>query len=257
MQAQRQSRTPAADARVNTYGRGERDVVLIHGLAGLFNSWEHNIPELSRHFRVHEVLLPDYRDTREGFDIEDLSASALGALEPHRLRRPAVIGHSVGGLVAARLAATPSAGVSELVLVASSGVQTGADAMRRMLHRQPSRERLAAILGTIFHDPTPFEARLTDTAHTHFSDRARFRGLLRTARKLKEQSIREVLHRIDVPTLIVWGKDDQILPVDAAGEFVRCMKRVRLEIFNDCGHAPQIEHPGQFNRLVVEVLGAA
>ena len=242
---------------VNVYGEGEQSVVLIHGLAGLFNSWEGIVPELSRHFRIYEMLLPDCRDMKEGFGIEDYHNHLVEMFGALRLRHAAVIGHSLGGQIAARLAATQEVSVSALVLVASSGLQTESDRIRRVLYKQPSKANLPQILKTIFHDPAPFLARLVDSAHTHFSDRSRFRGLIRTVRKLKGDSLEAILAQIEVPTLLVWGRDDEITPVNLAEEFRRRIRRAEVAIFPECGHAPQIEHPMQFNKLVVDFLQSA
>jgi 4,5:9,10-diseco-3-hydroxy-5,9,17-trioxoandrosta-1(10),2-diene-4-oate hydrolase len=246
-----------AEPQVNVYGERGQAVVLIHGLAGLFNSWEHNIPALSQGFRIYEIILPDFRDAPDGLDMEDYHDYMVAMFRALGVGRAAVIGHSLGGRIAAMLAATLPAEVSALVLVASAGLPVSTETFRRVLHKQPSRDDMPQLLATVFHNPTAFHERLIDSAHETFSDRGRFRSLIRTARKLKGHSIEDALSRIEAPTLIVWGSDDKIAPVNLAEVFRSRIRGAELAIFEQCGHAPQIEYPSRFNELVAGFLGAA
>jgi pimeloyl-ACP methyl ester carboxylesterase len=74
-------------------------------------------------------------------------------------------------------------------------------------------------------------------------------------RTLVGYDIRERLGEIEVPTLIVWGRNDRVVPVPAAYNYQRRIPGSRLEIFEHTGHLPQLERPARFNRLVEEFLG--
>ena len=65
---------------------------------------------------------------------------------------------------------------------------------------------------------------------------------------------RHSVEEIACPTLIVWGKDDRIVPVDAADEYERLLPHVRKVIFEDTGHCPMVERPARFSRVVEEFL---
>jgi pimeloyl-ACP methyl ester carboxylesterase len=69
--------------------------------------------------------------------------------------------------------------------------------------------------------------------------------------RLHDPFLPKWLHRIDVPVAIVWGKEDQVLPVGIAHELKRLMPRAELHVFERCGHLPQVEKAGEFCDLVV------
>jgi pimeloyl-ACP methyl ester carboxylesterase len=63
-----------------------------------------------------------------------------------------------------------------------------------------------------------------------------------------------LLPRVRVPTLVVWGREDRIVPLECAEVYQRVLPQSRLEIINQCGHYPQLEKPQEFTRLVGDFL---
>ena len=69
--------------------------------------------------------------------------------------------------------------------------------------------------------------------------------------------IRHRLEEIDVPTLIVWGRNDRVVPVPAALAYKKRIDHAELVIFDHCGHLPQLERPERFNRVLEDFLQRA
>jgi pimeloyl-ACP methyl ester carboxylesterase len=74
------------------------------------------------------------------------------------------------------------------------------------------------------------------------------------AKSALRHNIGDRLHQIKKPALLVWGKDDHITPAFVGEQFHELLPDSRLFILEECGHAPMMEHPGEFNRLLEEFL---
>ena len=86
------------------------------------------------------------------------------------------------------------------------------------------------------------------------NDRPRAFRLLKIARSADEETVTERLSQLDMPSLLVWGRDDIVTPPEVGEEFRDRMPNARLEFIDKCGHAPMIEHPDTFNALTLEFL---
>jgi pimeloyl-ACP methyl ester carboxylesterase len=241
---------------VRTYGAGA-PVVLIHGIAGLFNSWRPIIPALARHYRVYELELPDYALAPQGrpggFAARDLADHIETVLDDQGLSKACLVGNSFGGQLAAMVAARRPDLVGRLALVASSGLADETESHGSLLVHAPSRAAIARAAAAIFHDPERhLTEELLDEIAQYYSCRKRLRGFLRTARRNRKRCIARLLKRIQAPSLIVWGTGDRITPPALAHEFDRLLADSRLLLLDDCGHAPQIEQAGCVSAALAE-----
>jgi pimeloyl-ACP methyl ester carboxylesterase len=73
---------------------------------------------------------------------------------------------------------------------------------------------------------------------------------------IPDKGLRKRLHRVDAPALLLWGRDDRLVPVVYAEEFARRLARTRIEVVKDAGHAPHLEQPDVVARLVAGFLAA-
>jgi pimeloyl-ACP methyl ester carboxylesterase len=181
------------------------------------------------------------------------------------IEEPVVVGNSMGGFVGAELAVSFPTRVSKLVLVAAAGLSTeylarepllaGARAFmvltaRTGLRGSPvvRRKRLRRIaLGTIVRYPE----RLSYPLATELVAGANAPGFLESFEALMTYSFRDKLARIEVPTLIVWGRNDMLVPVADAEMFEHLIgDNAHSVIFDDTGHLPMLERPTRFNELL-------
>jgi 3-oxoadipate enol-lactonase len=213
-------------------------IVLIHGFSASAHWWAHNVPSLSNHFRVYALDLFRKSDGAE-FILADAVARVVDWMEAEEIGQAHFVGHSMGGMIAAQLAAEFSNYVDRLVLV------------NPVVH--PLRQSLLeAALGTVKGFATsPRELRAIA-----LKDALRPGPItqIRTLVSLLETDIRPKLGGISAKTLIVWGRTDPILPQSDATAIRSAIPGSKL-VWLEAGHNLMWERSGQFNRLLLRFLG--
>jgi pimeloyl-ACP methyl ester carboxylesterase len=252
-------------------GEGE-PLVMIHGLGGCWQNWLENIPHFARRWRV---IAPDLSGFGEspmpGWEI---TISAYGKLIASLLERldtgPAsLVGNSMGGFVSAEVTVAQPTWVKRLALVSAAGVS------HARMYRAP-----AATLGRMARTAAPLAVRYRERTFTRPGLRHRvFRNLFYKPNALRPELIWEItnpgiespalvaairalagydildrLEDVEIPTLIVWGQNDYVVPPNDAHEFARLMPHAELHVFNRTGHLPMAERPVRFNRLLERFL---
>jgi 2-hydroxymuconate-semialdehyde hydrolase len=243
-------------------------VLLIHGSGPGVTAWANwrlAIPELSKRARV---LAPDmvgfgFTERPPGivYGLDVWVKHALGVLDALGVEQTDVVGNSFGGAIALALAIRHPQRVRRLVLMGSVGVSfaitPGLDAVWGY---QPS---LAAMRGLL--DIFAFDRRLVSDELAELRYRASiqpgfqesFAAMFPAPRQCwvdamasEEESIAALAHE----TLIIHGRDDQVIPLDNSLRLHQLIARSQLHTFGRCGHWVQIEHAARFNRLVGEFL---
>ena len=247
-------------------------VLLIHGIGGDWRTWEPVLDGLARQHRVVAVDLPGHGGSAKGAGDYSLGslASAFrdlgGALG---IERATVVGHSLGGGVAMQFAYQFPERCERLVLVSSGGLGRDVGLALR-LATLPGSElflsltapaarsliNLAARAGRALRLRPAYDAAFYARTFATLADpetRAAFLGTLRgvvgTAGQLVDARDRLYL-AAHMPTLIVWGERDGVLPMDHAHAAHEAMPGSRLEIFEDGGHLPQFDDPHRFIDVV-------
>jgi pimeloyl-ACP methyl ester carboxylesterase len=264
-------------ASVNYVEMGEGPPLLfIHGLSGAWQNWLENIPHFARTRRVVAVDLPGFGSSP--MPPWEISIPAYGRFlrdfcERLGIERCSLVGNSMGGFIASELAVTEPDRVDDLVLVSAAGI-TWARARREpaeMLARvgraagplllkvnmagiRRARLRKAAFQG-VFYDPLSLRR---EAIWENLVPAMQSPGYFDAMTNLVGYDIRDRLGEIGVPTLIVWGRNDRVVPVPAALSYKkRIGDNAELVIFDHCGHVPQIERPVRFNRVVEDFLKRA
>lgn len=228
-------------------------VVLLHGMLGGVENWTETIHALrGAHYRVLAPLLPVYELPMQQSNVQGLVDHVEGFLDTLGLAPVVLVGNSLGGQVALIETLQHPARVCALVLSGSSGiyeVETGTETLRRR-DREFIRQRAALT----FYDPAHVTDQLVEDAYALVNDRGAALRLIRMARSAQKETITEQLARIPVPTQLIWGHDDRITPPDVAEQFRDGIPDAELHYVPECGHAPMIEHPQDFNRLLLGFL---
>lgn len=254
-------------------GEAGKTVILLHGGGGSVEFWLYNVGALAQHHRVYAVDMvgsgrsdkppASYSLTYQAQFIKDFMAALS-------IESTTLIGNSMGGGVALQFALMFPQKVEKLVLVDSLGLgKEIAIAIRlatlpfvvKLL--RPSRSMIAPMLKQNFYDSTLIPAEWIELRYPIFALPDRKQALLALARTnfgvfgVRRQvfsSIVTQLPSITAPTLIVWGKQDRILPITHAHIAAKALPNARLHIFDPCGHHPHLERPKEFNALVLEFL---
>ncbi len=258
-------RLPTRYLRAGTTGP---PLVLLHGVGDSALDWQWAMPTLARTHRVYVPDLPGSGGTIKSdvdyspaFFTQFLSAF-LDALQ---VKHAAVIGHSLGGLVGLRLALSEPSRVSALGLVASAGLGRKVTYALRSL-ALPGTGRLAVAWGKrppgaaqrALGRSTLLFARPWRVPRKWLKEQyrlARLPGFLEAQLATVRAQVglrgqREVLvdrlAQLEVPTRLVWGTGDRVLPYSQAKEAVSRLREGSLELISDCGHSPHVEQPERF-----------
>ena len=247
--------------------------MLVHGLGGQWQNWLENIPRLAQERRVLALDLPGHGLTPEPADGK-ITISGYGRCvdafcERLGLGKVALVGNSMGGFVTAEVAIQFPERVSRLALVSAAGISS-ADALQQPIllvgrvaaaiatntaarHRKLAARPITrhASLALVARHPRLLKA---DLAYEGFFKGAGKPGFDDALRACLDYDFRDRLPDVKVPTLIVWGEKDSIIPVRDADEFERLIDDSRKVVMKDTGHIPMAERPQAFNDVLTEFL---
>jgi pimeloyl-ACP methyl ester carboxylesterase len=249
-------------------------IVLIHGISGSADDWIENIGVLARYHRVYAMDLIGFgRCDMGGPDItlEGMTGFVRRFMQIQSIETADIIGHSLGGRIAIRFAAEFPEMTRRLVLVASSGLGTEVPLSLRLtsiphvgeLLWRPSRSTVGLGLKGIVHNPAVITREMVDASYQcagRPGSGQSFLSVLRAGvnwrgqRGSFVQSTRDDLARISRPTLVIWGKQDHVLPPAHAQVVAKIVPNATLVFVDRCGHLVPLERPDEFNSAVLKFL---
>jgi pimeloyl-ACP methyl ester carboxylesterase len=240
----------------------------LHGLGGVWQNWLLNIPVFMGTHRCVAIDLPGFGESpmpADEISIPGFAATADAVCDQLGIDNPVVIGNSMGGFVGAELAVSFPTRVAKLVLVSAAGLSTEYLAREPLLAAARAfavltartglrgspmvkRSRLRRIaLAPIVRYPE----RLSVPLATELVRGANADGFLPAFSALMGYSFRDRLPSIEVPVLIVWGRNDMLVPVEDAAMFEHLIgENAHSVIFEDTGHLAMMERPSRFNELL-------
>lgn len=243
-------------------------VILIHGSGPgvtAFANWRLTMPALSEQFCV---VAPDivgfgFTDRPDGFEytMPNWTAHLIAVMDALGIERADVVGNSFGGGLAASLAVHHPQRLRRLVLmgatVAPQVISPGLDAVWGY---EPSVANMAALLDLFSYDASglaPDLAELRYRASVRPGIAEAFASMFPPPRQAALDAITQpisVVQSIEHRTLIIHGRDDQVIPVQSSYQLHALISDSQLHVFGRCGHWTQIEHADEFNSLVMGFL---
>jgi pimeloyl-ACP methyl ester carboxylesterase len=230
-------------------------LLVLHGELGV-PGWLESLARLAKHYDVIVPSLPGYGgSTRPDWimGVHDLAGWVAWFARDLDLRPPVnVIGCSLGGWVAAEIATIAPQLFARMVLVGAMGIKPergeifdyflegGMTGLRRAFHRPDEAVEFRRFWG---REWTPEEADLVEQ-HRETTCRIAWKPYMHSL------SLRHLLPSVPTPTLIVWGCQDAITPVNCGEIYARALPHARLVTIPDCGHMPEMEKPAAFVDLV-------
>lgn len=264
---------PGAEVNYAEVGEGE-PILFVHGLAGCWRNWIENVPWFGRSYRAIALDLPGFGHSPK--PSWEISMANYGRLIHDFCERlgldnvAALVGNSMGGFVSTEAVIQQPERFERLVLVSAAGISFAeakgrrVDAAarsieavaprfltgdRKFLLTRPAGRKIA--FGRVVRNPNKLRPELLQEQTTPGLSAPGFADAMVS---IVGYDTRERLPEIEIPTLVVWGLNDQIVPVEAALGYHRLIPHSRLEIFERTGHLPQLERPARFNPMVEEFI---
>ena len=250
-------------------------VMLLHGggpgASGLSN-FRQNVAALSRRFRL---IIPDQPGYGRSAKVIPPAGEArsvyaarllIGLLDHLGLERAHVIGNSLGGRTALVMALTCPARIDRLVLMGPGGgslplfAPDPSEGMKVLQNFYsppgPSLARMQELVDVMMFDSSKAPAGLAEARYqaAMTPDTREFFQHYFTVKGAREPELWRDLERVTHRTLLIWGRDDRVIPVDGAFVMMKRMPDARLHVFPRCGHWTQLECQEEFDRLVTEFL---
>lgn len=232
-------------------GEGE-PLLLLHGLFGALSNFSH----LVDHFKsTHKVVVP----MLPLFDL-DLLNTTVGGLQKYVKRfiehrgydNIHLLGNSLGGHVALVYVLKNPQKIKSLILTGSSGLfESG---MGDSYPKRGDREYIRKKTELTFYDPAMATDELVDECFEITNNRIKVIKIIALAKSAIRNNLGEELSQITQPTCLIWGKNDIITPPFVAHEFNRLIPNSELHFIDKCGHAPMMEVPGEFNKILTGFL---
>ena len=241
-------------------GRGD-PLLVLHG-AGGNRGWTRWLDQVSERFTVWAPTHPGFGRSgdAEWMDgIDDLARFYLWFIDVAGLGKPHLLGQSIGGWTAAEMAAMSPASIDRLVLVAPVGLKPESGEILDVFYYTPVQLRdmtvhdpkaipeWDALFGT---PPTPAELAIAER-NREMSARLTWKPYMHNPR------LEHFLPRVSNHALIVWGREDRVVPVVCGEQYRRLLPNATLSVIERCGHLPPIEHPDAFAKLVLDFLGGS
>jgi pimeloyl-ACP methyl ester carboxylesterase len=232
-------------------GEGE-PLMLLHGLFGALSNFEALIGHFTATNKVIVPMLPLY-------DL-DLLHTSIGGLEKYLnkfieardYRDINLLGNSLGGHVALVHVLRHPERIRSLILTGSSGLfESG---MGDTYPKRGDYEYIRKKTEITFYDPKTASKELVDEVYEIVNNRIKAIKIIALAKSAIRNNLGEELSQIKKPTLLIWGNNDTITPPFVAREFNRLIPNSELHFIDKCGHAPMMEVPDEFNKILAMFL---
>lgn len=251
--------------------------VLIHGYGASRFSWRHWAPALARRGHVVLVDLKGFgaaqKPPDDFYSPNDQADLVVRMLRERGVENLTLIGHSLGGavslLTALSLRDQGRVGPARMVIVAGAAYQQPLPPFVWLAERPRLSAALMRLLGprrvvrhvlrSVVHDPGMIQTTIVDGYADPLATGESLQALIRTARQIVPQNLTEVVSRypfLDIPTLLIWGRQDPVVPLWVGQKLANDLPRARLEILEACGHLPPEETPAESLAMVESFLDA-
>jgi len=266
----------AGNINYHEAGRGPV-LLLLHGSGPGVTGWanfEHNLPVFAHHFRTFIVNMPGYGGSAavDGNPMQVSVDAIIRFMDGLKIDKAHILGNSLGGIVGAMVAAQHPKRVDRFVTIGGIGYNIftafpgeGINLLMEFAE-DPTRARIEQWLRSMVYDQSMVTDELIDRRLKQALDpatmasskklysRASLAGLKAMNEGPNVAMTFAYLASIQAPTLITWGRDDRVSPLDRAFVAMRMIPNCELHIFPKCGHWAMIEHKNAFERLVLEFL---
>jgi len=227
-------------------------IILLHGLFGALSNYKDLFDALADRYRVIIPLLPIYSLSLINTNVKTLAKFLNDFVKFKKLDKFTLLGNSLGGHVALKFLTRHPEKVNNLILTGSSGLYE--NTMGSSFPRREDKEFIKNKVAETFYDPKFATPELVDECYNIINDRGQLIRILAIAKSAIRNNMTKEIHKMALPTLLIWGKNDSVTPPHVAEEFHSLFPNSELHWIDKCGHAPMMERPKIFNDIVSKWL---
>lgn len=259
---------------VHLRDQGRRDdpepIVLLHGTSASLHTWEGWVKELARQRRVISLDLPGFGLTGPfpdgDYRVEHYTHFLLALLDHLRVNRVVLVGNSFGGQLAWRFALAHPERSARLVLVDAAGYPRNAEsvpigfrlagipALAPLMGRLLPRSMIESSVRNVYGDPDKVDDGLVERYYQLTLRAGNRQALRQRFAQAPSGELHERIGELELPTLIIWGGRDRLIPVSNAERFAADIEGSQLVLFEALGHVPQEEEPQRTVAVLISFL---
>jgi len=232
-------------------GEGE-PLILLHGLFGALSNFGDLINYFRNHNKVVVPLLPLLDMDLLHTSVGGLQKFVHKFIEYHDYQNVHLLGNSLGGHVAILHVLKQPERIKSLILTGSSGLFE--NGMGDTYPKRGDYDYIKKKTELTFYDPKVASKELVDEVYEIVNNRLKAIKIIALAKSAIRNNLGEDINQIKQPTLLIWGNNDTITPPFVGREFHRLIPNSELHFIDKCGHAPMMEVPDEFNRILHKFL---
>ncbi|MCO5238667.1 MAG: alpha/beta hydrolase [Chitinophagaceae bacterium] len=232
-------------------GNGET-LILLHGLFGALSNFGDLIEYFRRQYKVVVPILPLLELDLLHTSVGGIEKFVHKFIEHKSYTNIHLLGNSLGGHVALLYILKHPENIKSLILTGSSGLFE--NGMGDTYPKRGDYDYIRAKTELTFYDPKIATKELVDEVFEITSNRLKVIKIIALAKSAIRNNLGEELNEIKQPTLLVWGNNDTITPPFVGREFNRLIPNSELHFIDKCGHAPMMEVPDEFNKVLHQFL---
>jgi len=228
-------------------GKGN-PIILLHGLFGSLSNWKSVVSYFSKTNRIIIPRIPITEVDVKEANLESLTEFIIKFINKLKLKKITLIGNSLGGHVGLMYSILHPKKVKKLILTGSSGLYE--NSFGGSYPKRGDFNYINERINYTFYNPNILSIKYVDEIFKTLNDNAKCLNIITIARSAQRNNLARKLHKIKCPTLLVWGLNDTITPPSVAHQFNNLIPNSTLKFIDKCCHAPMMERPKTFNKLI-------
>lgn len=233
--------------------QGEGDVLLLlHGLFGSLSNFGGIIKHFSTKYKVVVPILPIFEMPIGDVSLEGLLKYVEEFVVSQGFDKVHLIGNSLGGHLALLYGLAHGDQILSVTLTGSSGLFE--NSMGSSFPKRGDYDFIKKKTEETFFDPAIATKEQVDEIFDIVNDRNKAIRVVYTAKSAIRHNLSDKLHQLKAPTLLIWGQQDTITPPFVGEKFAELITNSQLHFLNECGHAPMMERPDDFNQILEDFL---
>lgn len=233
-------------------GKDQEVILLLHGLFGALSNFEGIMKHFTGKYNVVVPILPMFEMPIREVSVTGLVDYVCEFVDYKGYGKVNVLGNSLGGHIALLYVLERPESVSSVILTGSSGLFESA--FGSTFPKRGDYEYIKRKTEDTFYNPETASDELIDEVYEIVNDRNKAMRVLATAKSAVRHNLGDKLHAIKAPTLLLWGKNDKVTPPFVGEKFHELIENSKLVFVEECGHAPMMERPDEFNKHLAAFL---